>query len=639
MLGDVVKSATCTVPIEVSKTTVEGATTVDHAGGWTFSSSRAGEGTLTAPTPANGTTTAGGSVKWDLNFSAPGHSADLTLTESPTSAQIAAGWSLTGVACTVDGVNRPVTVVNGSVKIVGLGPAAGKVACVFTNTKAQVGGLAITKAFDSSVPTGSGNIAFNGTYACTLSNATVASGTWTRQGAGAATLTPAQGSPAVNQIPAGASCSAIETPPSGSAGLPGSSWEWNPAYTDDPKTIVNGQTVTLTVTNTTKRVYGNFSVTKVVPEGSVVSADMTFGGDWSCTLAGETAPVTGSWGPIGAGDTWTSTDADEIPLGATCAVTSEPRDEYPVEDHAHQWDGDPVFGDPVQAKAGQGVQLAVVTVTNTTKAIYGNFSITKVVDGTADAANTYSGAWQCTLGTGETATTVGGAWGAIAAGQTWTSTVADQIPVGALCAVASEDRPDDPVADDHSHQWDGEPAYSDPVEAKAGDGVQLGLVTVTNTTTRQLGSVTWTKVDEGGTLLKDSEWELKGPGANGPTVPVTDCVADAASDCAGPDKDPAAGRFLLEGLLWGDYQLTETKAPAGFIRDTTARPFAIGSTDPAKLEWNLGDVENKQIPGVTIPLTGGLGRDAFFIAGLGVLALGLGTIATARVRNRRKEVA
>ncbi len=153
MLTEVVKTATCVVPIEVSKTTVNASgAIVDRAGGWNFSASRTGNGTLTVPTPASGTTAANGSVTWDLSFTNPAHVADLTLTENPTAAQTAAGWALTDVECTVNGVAVDVSVTNGAATIDNVKPNSGKVVCVFTNTIPPYQDLTVTKtatpAFD-----------------------------------------------------------------------------------------------------------------------------------------------------------------------------------------------------------------------------------------------------------------------------------------------------------------------------------------------------------------------------------------------------------------------------------------------------------------------------------------------------------
>lgn len=407
----------------------------------------------------------------------------VTVTET-----IPTGWSLESVKCVGAGITDESYTVTGN-KLEITAPFSDEtntgITCTYTNTPTP-GKLEIKKAFDNSVPSGSGtNTVFNGAYSCKRSatdSTVVASGTWTRTGTGAATLTPNTGTPAVNAIPQGAVCSATETQPTGNDGLPNSSWEWDTYSVSSPVTIEANKTGTLTVTNKAKRVYGNFSVTKIVPEGS-----------------------------------------------------------------------------------------------------------------TADASNTYSGNWSCTLDVGTGVETVTGTWGPIKADETWTSTATNKIPLGANCKVTSETRPENPVASDPSHQWDGDATFSDPVEAK--NAAPLGVVTVTNKTKQTLGSVIWTKKDDQtpATLLGGSEWTIVGPNHNAPGTLITDCVADDASDCTGLDKDPAAGKFKLEGLAWGDYTVTETKAPTGHTGNNTFT-FTVNATT-AGTEIDKGSFTNPRKPG------------------------------------------
>ena len=405
------------------------------------------------------------------------------------------------------------TLANGAITIEGVTTTSEKVACTFTNREIPpVGTLVIAKAFDGTVPAGSGTTTvFSGTYTCTLNSAQVASGTWSRTGTGAATLTSAAGLPAANQIPAGASCSATETPLTGSAGLPDGSWAWGAAsFGPSSVTVTSGQTATITVTNTAKRVYGNFQVTKVIADGSTADAELTYSGGWTCTLGAET--VSGSWGPIAAGTVWQSTDASKIPLGAACAVTTETRPEWPVEN-------------------------------------------------------------------------------------------------------------------DHSYQWDGDPSFSAAVVAQSDN---LATVTVTNTTKRVLGQVTWTKVAEGsGDQLAGSQWTLAGPGHPAPGTPVADCLADP---CAGPDLDPAPGAFRIVDLAWGDYTLTETSAPPGYELVRTPRRFTVGD---ASLAVDLGAIKNTQRTGPVLPLTGGLGRDQIIIIGALIALLAVVGFGARRTRLHR----
>ncbi|MBK8463627.1 MAG: hypothetical protein IPL36_11495 [Nigerium sp.] len=277
---------------------------------------------------------------------------------------------------------------------------------------------------------------------------------------------------------------------------------------------------------------------------------------------------------------------------------------------------------------------ANVVVTNTAQLVHGAFSITKVVVGTADEGLEYGGKWRCVVNGGEP---VSGDW-LTTAGETWTSPENANIPLGAECEVADETtRPEHPVADDHAYQWDGDPAFSDPVEAvKAGENVALGLVTVTNKTKRELGSVTWTKVDSATeALLAGSAWWLTGPNVPADTK-VVDCTASPCGTGPYDDRDAAAGQFLLADLLWGDYTLVEAKAPPGYLLDNTEHAFTIGAGNLLNLQ--VGPIDNTPVTPPTLPLTGGLGRDFYTLLGLGVIGVTLGATGFARMKARRDSV-
>lgn len=134
-LAQIVQAATCQLPIEVSKTTIDaGGKTTTTAGGWAFTAAKtAGDGTLQGT--ATQTTTAGvnGTADWTLRFTQPtGQSASVTLTET-----LQTGWTLTKVQCAIGaGPLQDQTVVDGkSVTITGLSTASEKLSCVFTNTE------------------------------------------------------------------------------------------------------------------------------------------------------------------------------------------------------------------------------------------------------------------------------------------------------------------------------------------------------------------------------------------------------------------------------------------------------------------------------------------------------------------------
>lgn len=162
------------------------------------------------------------------------------------------------------------------------------------------------------------------------------------------------------------------------------------------------------------------------------------------------------------------------------------------------------------------------------------------------------------------------------------------------------------------------------VTLKSGDNA-----TCTITNTAKTGAVTWGKTDESGTALKGSVWTLTGP--DGSAVDVEDCVAASASDCSGADKDPAAGKFSVADLKWGDYKLTEKKAPAGFILDETPHTFTVSGSD---LDKKLGPYTNEQKPRVALPLTGGTGSQIYLIGGAALL-VAAGAIALHKGLRRR----
>lgn len=201
--------------------------------------------------------------------------------------------------------------------------------------------------------------------------------------------------------------------------------------------------------------------------------------------------------------------------------------------------------------------------------------------------------------------------------------------------------------------------------------------------TRKTGAVTWTKVSSdinNSDPLSGSEWTLKqtktfswADGAAKYTVvtseatlgTVTDCVdgQNGVAKCSAQtgeyvDLDGASGKFKISGLVWGEYQLIESKAPDGYDLDTTPHTFRIGPLEGDNIagNWyantdfntkgtsayneqttftvNGGNIKNK--PGVILPGTGGAGDYWIYAAALvaaliGVVAAGMAL----KVRRRQ----
>lgn len=201
--------------------------------------------------------------------------------------------------------------------------------------------------------------------------------------------------------------------------------------------------------------------------------------------------------------------------------------------------------------------------------------------------------------------------------------------------------------------------------------------------TRKTGAVTWTKVSSdtnNSDSLSGSEWTLKQTKAfswadgaakytvvtSGATLgTVTDCVdgQNGVAKCSAQtgeyvDLDGASGKFKISGLVWGEYQLIESKAPDGYDLDATPHKFRIGPLEGDNIagNWyanthfntkgtsayneqttftvNGGNIKNK--PGVILPGTGGAGDYWIYAAALvaaliGVVAAGMAL----KVRRRQ----
>lgn len=150
VLSSVAKGATCQADIDITKQTHAYGTSgpVQGGAGWGFSAT-ATQGKL-SPTGTQQTNSSG-QVSYDLGFSSPNESADVTLKEVMTTAQTRDGWDLTKITCTVNGTNVPVSSPNAKISVT----AGDQVDCTFLNTQTLKPGLTIEKsAWDT--PTNAG---------------------------------------------------------------------------------------------------------------------------------------------------------------------------------------------------------------------------------------------------------------------------------------------------------------------------------------------------------------------------------------------------------------------------------------------------------------------------------------------------
>lgn len=135
---------------------------------------------------------------------------------------------------------------------------------------------------------------------------------------------------------------------------------------------------------------------------------------------------------------------------------------------------------------------------------------------------------------------------------------------------------------------------------KPGDEINLTAdLTLYAQWERMPGSVNWVKTDKTtGDILAGSEWRLDGP--DGQSVTIIDNKE--------ADTDPEDGGFIVSDLDWGNWTLTETKAPTG--HDPLPQPIAF-TIDAQHTTVNLGDVENTRTPAtVTYDANGGKGETA-----------------------------
>ncbi|MBW3092013.1 hypothetical protein KIH79_03400 [Bifidobacterium sp. 82T10] len=178
-------------------------------------------------------------------------------------------------------------------------------------------------------------------------------------------------------------------------------------------------------------------------------------------------------------------------------------------------------------------------------------------------------------------------------------------------------------------------------------------------------SVSWTKVDAGSqTAIGGAEWKLvriktvdgTPISSDQPAWTVLDCGADndgctGKTDSKHPtdaslnrwaDSDNTAGGFKLEKLEPGTYELTETKAPAGYVLRKATYKFTITKDQPeqsVKLQSNGTDVPGNRIGNSRaisfLPSTGGPTPRGWLTIGMTLLAGSLATTWWTRRREAR----
>ncbi|WP_051172468.1 SpaA isopeptide-forming pilin-related protein [Microbacterium indicum] len=166
------------------------------------------------------------------------------------------------------------------------------------------------------------------------------------------------------------------------------------------------------------------------------------------------------------------------------------------------------------------------------------------------------------------------------------------------------------------------------------EGVQISVAALDHETyrlvnERMTGSIAWSKAVSGtvgdgspaGSPLAGSTWQITGPGypADAPLV-----VEDA----------DLSGSFLVDGLDWGEYTVTETAAPVGYVLADPAPSFTAVISGAA-LDFVLDSpVENPQRQ-IILPDAGGTGSWPYLAGGALILLVGIGVWALSARRARR----
>ncbi|WP_336642278.1 DUF5979 domain-containing protein [Microbacterium sp. MMO-56] len=519
----------------------------------------------------------------------------LTMTETAASGSLSAystSWSCTNGA---SGMGSTLSVTS---------PGSGQsLSCTFTNSP-LVGALRIAKVVSG------GGVASTTPF--------VVSYNCGPDFTGAVDVTTAQ-PVTVAGIPNGRSCTVSEdTTQLTQSKLIDASYSWAAASSGvlspaGAQTIVTDTTKSFTVTNTTTRKYGSITVTKALA-GGVTAADLignaTFTGAWSCQYPTGTVVAGGGWTVAGVGvATLTATTGSlaTIPLTAACAVSENTPSNALFRDSSWSWASG--VASPAQATVAAGAPAAF-TVTNTAQR--GSLTLVKNVDNT-NGGGAVSSDWNQKL-TAKRGTA------------TYTFDTGEQkyLPAGEYSL--------EEINQIAGYQLTGIICGGDAAAVTKVVVPVTGNVTCTFTNVSRPGAVTWTKTDPEGASLGGSVWTLTGPGSTGPTVEVVDCVQ---APCTGPDADPAVGTFSVVSLTWGTYTLVEKTAPIGYLIDPTSHGFTIDGTNAGTVV-TIGAFVNTPVVPPTLPLTGGVGRDAYIFGGFAIMAIAAAIFGVRRLRRTRR---
>ena len=178
----------------------------------------------------------------------------------------------------------------------------------------------------------------------------------------------------------------------------------------------------------------------------------------------------------------------------------------------------------------------------------------------------------------------------------------------------------------------------------SGDIVVDGNVTITFTNSRKTAEIILQKEDDKKNALSGARFTLINKTTNQNAQHLVDGIwVDVGSGSKHEFEVDSDGLFTIAGLPVGDYILTETKSPDGYIILNNAIEFTVSkngeivsitvrSGENASAENNKLTVTNT--PGQSLPHTGGSGTLLYTLSGL---ALVLGSALMYGFRMRRRE--
>ena len=240
-------------------------------------------------------------------------------------------------------------------------------------------------------------------------------------------------------LPLGTDCTVTEAAPT-QGQLIDDSYAWGSTPASQRATVDQRDgVVTVTVTNTVRRVYGSLSLSKIVrPVGPVNGSGTTFSGTWSCQY-GSADPVTGTWSRTGAGAATLTGPSDQILIGSSCSATetgTSPARPNP-NDPSYVWGAETITG-PVTITRDD--PSGHIDVTNPVRRLSGSFAVGKSVRGgtagTAFENDNFTFSWRCVDAAGAERT------GTLLVLAGITANAPDDLPVASTCTVTETARPD-----------------------------------------------------------------------------------------------------------------------------------------------------------------------------------------------------